>query len=136
VKSTGQRVVLALVTIALSITLFSCSRLKELGSLQMGIAKEFHQPKVNVNLTNNHKLTVTFPSSIANEASQETRATFSRRVGEYVRDHYARYPELTEIVIAFSSVNKSGMVRIERTEAPFSFTPADLGQPRTKSASR
>jgi hypothetical protein len=105
-----------------------CADLKDLLSLQQGLAHEFDTSAINVNLSNSAYLTVVFSNSPVSNRSEPERAEFARRVAEYVRDHYPRYDQLQSIQVGFASVKGVG-ITFTSTQIPYRFTPAELGPP-------
>lgn len=110
-----------------------CADLRDIMSLQQGLAKEFNEAGINVNLNNGKYLTVTFSNSSATDLPDAERAAFARRVAEYVRDHYPHYSSLESIGIGFASVTKTGPVTFTNTTVPYRYTPQDLGPPKVTS---
>ena len=112
----------------------ACGDLKEVFSLQRGLAHEFNTQAISVNMNTyngNTTITVLFQNSPVAQAPDSEQAALARRVGEYVRDHYSRYAQLQSIDVGFSSVKGGGFVRMTQTRVPFRFTPRDLGEPVT-----
>ena len=110
--------------------LLGCGDLKDIFSLQRGLAQEFQTNAINVNLSNSAYLTIVFSNSAAASLPDSERAVFARRVAEFVRDHYPQYQQLSSISVGFASVRGGGGFSISRTDVPYRFTPAELGPPR------
>ena len=107
-----------------------CADLRDIMTLQQGLAREFNQSAIGVNVNNSVSLTVTFSNSPAADLPDAERAAFARRVAEYVRDHYPHYSALQTINVGFASVTKTGPVTYTNSSVPYRFTPSDLGQPK------
>lgn len=122
-----------LVGLALVAGGLGCADLKEILSLQQGLAREFQTSAVNINLNNSAYLTVTFSNAPIADQPEAEQAAFARRVAEYVRDHYARYDQLQGIQVGFASVKGVG-ITFTRTRVPYRFTPRELGPPRPPKA--
>lgn len=103
--------------------------LQDLLTLQQGLAREFNQAAISVNINNNY-LTVTFSNAPADTLPEADRAAYARRAAEYVRDHYTHYSALRSIDVRFATVSKTGPVTYTRSSAPYHFAPADLGPPK------
>ncbi len=112
---------------------FGCADLKDLLSLQQGLAREFETSAIGVNLNNSAYLTVTFSNAPIADQPEPEQAAFARRVAEYVRDHYARYDQLQSIQVGFASVKGVG-ITFTRTRLPYRFTPSELGPPQPSKA--
>jgi hypothetical protein len=126
----SRRVLLGLVVVA---CVFGCADLKELLSLQQGLAREFETSAINVNVNNSAYLTVTFSNAPIADQPEAEQAAFARRVAEYVRDHYAHYDQLQSIQVGFASVKGVG-ITFTRTRVPYRFTPSELGPPQAPKA--
>lgn len=100
-------------------------------TLQQGLAREFNQSAIGINVNNAAYLTVTFASAPAGDSLPDAeRAAYARRAAEYVRDHYAHYSLLQSINVRFATVTKTGPVTYTQSSAAYHFTPADLGPPK------
>ena len=117
-----RRVMIALVAAAA----LACADLKDLMSLQQGLAAEFQTPAVSVNLSNTAYLTVVFSNSAIADSSEAAQSVFARHVAEYVRDHYPHYDQLQSIQVGFASVKGVG-ITFTSTRIPYRFAPSDLG---------
>src|ERR1041384_2199191 len=113
------------------VALVACADLKEMLSLQQGLAQEFQTQQISININNSVDMTILFSNSPVAQASDSEQAAFARRVGEFVRDHFSKYGGLEAIGVGFSSVRGTGAFHITNTRIPFRFTPQDLGPPRT-----
>ena len=110
--------------------LVACADLKDMLSLQRGLAQEFQTEAISININNSVNMTILFSNSPVAQSSDSEQSVFARRVGEFVRDHYPKYDELQTIAVGFSSVRGTGAFHITNTRVPFRFTPQDLGPPR------
>ena len=111
----------------------ACADLKEMMSLQQGLAQEFHTPAINLNLNTSRTLTVVFANSPYADLQSGEQSAFARRVAEYVRDHYAGYARLQRITVGFATVRGGGGMQFSTSRLPYTFTPQDLGAPRPES---
>ena len=121
---------LRLCFLALGVVASGCaevSSLRDLASLQAGLATEFQEPGTSLHLNNRVQLTITFQNSASAELPAAERAALARRVAVYVRDHYPGYAELQTIHVGFVRRVAVGPVTSTRTEVPYRFTPAELG---------
>ena len=123
----------ALVLLALTALTPGCGELKDLFTLQQGLAVAFNAPAVSVNINNRSHLTVTFTNSKVAELPDSERAIVARQVAEYVRDHYRAYATLEDISVGFSRASAVGPVSYTANQIPYSFTTADLGTPHDTS---
>jgi len=111
------------------LSLLGCAELGALVALQQGMAREFHEYGISINISN-ASLTVALANSAADSLPEVEKAAYARRVAEYVRDHYPKYSSLTSIDVRFASVAKTGPVTYSQSSAGYHFTPADLGPPK------
>ncbi len=111
----------------------ACGDLREIISLQQGLAREFHDPGVNINLNNAVHLTVLFADSSRAALPDSDRAAFAFRVAEYVRDHYARYDTLQTISVGFATVKQTGPITFKNSRVLYRINPHDLGPSRSSS---
>ena len=116
--------------IALLGALAACADLKDMLSLQRGLAQEFQTEAISININNSVNMTILFSNSPVAQSSDSEQSVFAHRVGEFVRDHYPKYDELQTIAVGFSNVRGTGAFHITNTRVPFRFTPQDLGPPR------
>ena len=107
---------------------FGCADLKDILSLQQGLAREFQTSAISVNLNNSAYLTVVFSNSPVADSSDAAQSAFARRVAEYVRDHYPHYDQLQSIQVGFASMKGVG-ITFTSTRIPYQFTPSELGMP-------
>lgn len=114
--------------------LLACADLKDIFSLQRGLAQEFHTNAINVNLSNSAYLTIVFSNSPAAALPDSERAVFARRVAEFVRDHYPKYEQLTSIDVGFAAVRGGAGISFTKTDVPYRFTPVELGPPKQPKA--
>ncbi|SRR6266568_2227411 len=119
----------ALLSLLAAAAALGCADLKDMVSLQQGLAREFHTSAINVSLNNSAYLTVVFSNSPVADWSEGEQSAFARRVAEYVRDHYAHYDQLQSIQVGFASVKGVG-ITVSSTRIPYRFTPSELGPPR------
>ena len=119
----------ALFCVMVGASTVGCADLKDILSLQQGLAREFQTSGISVNLNNSAYLTVVFSNSSIADSSEAAQSAFARRVAEYVRDHYAHYDQLQSIQVGFASVKGVG-ITFTSTRIPYRFTPSDLGPPR------
>jgi hypothetical protein len=95
-------VLLALLTCLL---IASCGKqrgtISELVSLQRDIVRMYGENGVNVNLSNEMSLTVTFINSPLNSRSQADRARRAQETAVFVKQHYPSIQKLEEIWIVF-----------------------------------
>ena len=117
--------------IALLGALVACADLKDMLSLQRGLAQEFQTEAISININNSVNMTILFSNSPVAQSSDSEQSVFARRVGEFVRDRYPKYDQLQTIAVGFSSVRGTGAFHITNTRVPFRFTPQGLGPPRT-----
>jgi hypothetical protein len=108
----------------------ACADLKDIFSLQRGLAQEFHTNAINVTLSNSSYLTILFTNSPSAALPDSERAVFARRVAEFVRDHYPKYEQLTSIDVGFAAVHGAAGISFSKTDVPYRFTPAQLGPPK------
>lgn len=109
-------------------TLAGCGRLSDALALQRTLVHEYHTDAIAVNVDSGAVMTIAFTSSDAAMLAGADRAVFARQVAETVRDHYRAYADLRRITVEFagtSHVNQS-----------YSFTPLQLGAPRTPARDR
>ena len=111
------------------LSLLGCAELGALVALQQGMAREFHEYGISINISN-ASLTVSLANSAADSLPEVEKAAYARRVAEYVRDHFPKYSSLASIDVRFASVAKTGPVTYSQSSAGFHFTPADLGPPK------
>ncbi len=123
----------ALLSLVVVVSAFGCADLKDILSLQQGLAREFQTSAISVNLNNSAYLTVTFSNAPIADQPEAEQAAFARRVAEYVRDHYAHYAQLQSIQVGFASVKGVG-ITFTRTRVPYRFTPSELGPPQPPKA--
>ena|SRR5437660_935661 len=124
-----MRVLLVLIATTFSL---ACGDLRELFTLQRGLAAEFHTNAINISLSGSH-LTVMFANSPISELSDSEQGAFARNVAEYIRDHYAPYDSLEGISIGFSAITSGGPITFTKSRVPYHFTPQELGPPRPRS---
>ena len=122
-------VLLAAVLVALA----ACRAIRGMGRtmsdllhLQSELAAAFNDPNISVNATNS-VLTIVFVNSSLQSDSTAKRVELARRVAEYVRDHYAEYPELTRVSVGFQSRVEVGGFTAQQTSVPYTFTTEQLG---------
>jgi hypothetical protein len=107
-----------------------CAELRDVLTLQQGLAREFNEPAINVNintLNSRTSLTVTFSNPAVVTLPDNERAELAQRVAEYVRDRYPHYSSLASIDVGFVTVRKTGPATFTNTTVPYHFTPRDLG---------
>jgi hypothetical protein len=126
----GLSVGLALAVLA------SCADLRKVSAefpamltLQRDLAARFHEPGVSIKWTAT-ELRITFVNSRIARLPEGERAATARRVGEFVRDHFARYGELRMIVVGFQSVADYTVVSYSEEQGSYRFSPEDLAQER------
>jgi len=115
-----------LILLALTAACIDAGSLRDLMTLQAGIATEFKEPAVSINLMNKVALSVTLQNSPNAKLPPDERAVFARRVALFVRDHYPGYEGLTTVAVGFSTRRGAGPVNFTRTERPYVFKRADL----------
>ena len=116
--------------VATTLAVAGCADLRDIMTLQQGLAKEFNEPAIGININNTAYLTITFANAPADTLPEKYRAAYARRAAEYVRDHYTHYSSLQSIDVRFASVTKTGPVTYTQSSTPYHFTPADLGPPK------
>ena len=121
---------IALTTVVALASSLACADFKEMLSLQQGLVQEFQTSAISINI-NSDNLTIVFSNSPNANLPEEERAAFARRVGEYVRDHYAGYDHLQRIQVGFASVKGTAGFRITNTQVPYQFSPGELGPPKS-----
>ena len=115
--------------VATTLAVVACAELRDILTLQQGLAKEFNEPAIGINI-NNTSMTITFANVSADTLPEKDRAAYARRAAEYVRDHYTHYSSLQSVDVRFASVTKTGPVTYTQSSTPYHFTPADLGPPK------
>src|SRR5207244_3426160 len=81
--------------------LAACADLKDMLSLQRGLAQEFQTEAISININNSVNMTILFSNSPVAQSSDSEQSVFAHRVGEFVRDHYPKYDELQTIAVGF-----------------------------------
>jgi hypothetical protein len=115
---------------ALLLASTACADIAELVVLRRGLSQRFPQGSISINLTNGTALRVVFVNSAVADQPEAARARTARQVAEYVRDNFSRFDSLQTISVGFTRSRKLGPVRTTSTDAPYSFTPAELRAPR------
>ncbi len=100
--------------------------LTQVVELASGIAKEFGEPNVYVNISNT-ALTVTFTNSKLADLPEGERAETARNVATYVRDHYPGYAALSQVNVGFKSQSGGAGITVSKSSVPYSFATSDLG---------
>lgn len=77
------------------------AKVSELASLQRDIVRMYGETGVNVNLSNELSLTVTFINSPLNSKTQDERARRAQETAVFVKQHYRSIHKLEEIWVVF-----------------------------------
>lgn len=112
--------------------LAGCEMMRDLGQFSSGLAAAFPGGNVNVNL-NDDALAITF-LNLPRSETEEQQQVLARRVAEHVRDHYAKYDDLSSISVRFGTQTGASALSVTRTGREFTFTPEELGAPARSAA--
>jgi len=106
--------------------LAACADLKNVMALAEALQVHYHLP-ANVNINNGSHLAITFQNVDASlKTDSAGRAAFAHDVAVFAKAHYPAAEELDDISIRFATVSSSGPLTTTRTDAPYSFTVAEL----------
>lgn len=98
---------------------------RELSALQTALAKRYGET-TDVGLSNREQLTVTFENSKFANLEGTSRPDFARGVAVFVFTRYPQRDSLSSIRVGFRSVMGVPGFTLTRTEAPYSWTAAEL----------
>ena len=112
--------------------LIACKDMKEIMSLDADLKSDFQGSYLGMNEVRSPEMVwtlfLTFKQPV--DTSEKSLAAFARRIGEYVRDSYAGYPKLSNVVVDFALYRSVGPISAPQTQRTFQFTTNELGQPR------
>ena len=123
----------SLVFCAAAMILIACSDMKEMMSFDADLRSEFKVNYLGMREVRSPErvwtMFLTFEQPV--DTSEKALAAFARRIGEYIRDRYAGYPKLTNVVVNFAVPRRVvGSISLPETRRTYQFTSNELGQPR------
>ena len=124
----GLRWTAAVGAVLAGLALTACGMMgdvRELSALQTALAKRYGET-TNVGLSNREQLTVTFENSKFATLQDSSRSDFARGVAVFVFTEYPQRDSLSSIRVGFRSVLGVPGFTLTRTEAPYSWTAAEL----------
>ena len=104
-----------------------CDGMHELMTLRDQLAAEFETPDVSIDLSNGTNLVVVFRNSPLSALPDDQREDAARRVAEFVRDRYPRYPGLRLIVVGFGRRMDMGPIQLSSQRLEYTFRTESLG---------
>ncbi|HEU0014142.1 MAG TPA: hypothetical protein VFQ45_10685 [Longimicrobium sp.] len=122
----------SLLSIATVVLLSACSGGGELDTLARGIERDLKVPTAIIEASHTSLEVIVYNHPLAGGTDAQREAA-ARQTAEYVRDHYADYGLLAQVVVELKAKGGGAMSYATRTQV-YTFSRRELGRPRTSAA--